>query len=588
MRLRAMFLVFFCCCAALAQTTTSSANKGAITGRVIGEDGQPLAGVSVSARAVQSGAASSRPALTDEDGYFRLTGLAPTAYTLRASLPAYVTTSLADAAGQSGPFHDGDSITIRMVKGGAITGKVINPNNEPIPGLSIKAIRLRDTDGKPLSNFSYSRRTDDRGVYRIFGLPAGTYIIQTNGVNAGWSWNADEQVEDASIYHPSSSRDTAAELTLHHGMDLGGIDIRYRDERGRRVSGKLLGASGSGFGVTVSLRQAGGVEILASDFRTMMERRPEEGVGFEIRGVADGEYDLVAERLSGDDDGAASQPRRIVVGGADLSGLELRLLPLASVTGKLSLAEIKTENKDGLAPDACAGVRRAVFEESTLTLLPETAAQQTANTAGNTAGNIAGNTAGITAGPRSATPSRQGDFRIRHLNAGRYRFDLQLPTEGWYVRAISQPNAQTKRTVDLARNGLAIKSGEKIKDVTVTVAEGAASLKGKVNPAEGKRLPANPHVHLIPAEKEAVDDVLRHFEVKVADDGAYAINHIAPGKYLMLSRTAMPNQPAATPAAWDSAERSKLRRAAEAANIVVEFQPCQRIKDKDLAGASPH
>jgi hypothetical protein len=307
-----------------------------------------------------------------------------------------------------------------------------------------------------------------------------------------------------------------------------------------------------------------------ADWRVLNMNRREEGIGFEIRGVADGEYDLVAERLRGDDDGAASPPRRIAVRGADVSGIELRLQPFASVTGKMSLVEIKSESKEGAAPGACAGGRQAVFDEATLTLLPETAPRPGANSATE----------------RSATPSQQGDFRIRHLNAGRYRFDLQLPSEAWYAQAISQLNPQTKRAVDLARSGLAVKSGEKIKDVTITIASGAAGLKGKAKAAEGRKLPPNLRIHLVPAGKESAEDALRYFEIKASDDGAFAFNHVPPGKYLMMAR-ALPDDSQndsrnAIPAAWDNAERLKLRRAAEALNVAVEFQPCQRVKDYEL------
>jgi hypothetical protein len=571
MRLRALFLTMLCCCGAQAQTTSEPSKTGVIAGRVISEDGQPLAGVSIRIASSRSGSASANPVLTDEEGRFQLTGLARVAYSLSASLPAYVTASLSGSIGESSFFHDGDVVTITMSKGGVITGRVLGSNGEPIPGLSVKAVRLRDDSGKPLNNVSSARRTDDRGIYRIFGLTPGVYVVHTDGANAGWSWAPDEQAEDAPTYYPSSSRDTAAELTVQNGVELNAIDIRYRGERGRRVSGKLFDASGGGNGSAVYLQHATSGEIIVADWRFVNKERPAEGVGFEIRGVADGDYDLVAERLRGDDDGAASSPRRIAVRGADVSGVELRMQPFASVAGKMTLVEIKSENKEGAAPDACAGARMGVFEETTLTLLSETASRHGANTAAT----------------RSTTPSQQGEFRIKHLNAGRYRFNLRLPSENWYARAISQLNAQTKRPVDLSRSGLAIKSGEKIKDVTVTVATGAAALKGRVKAAGEQKLPANVRVHLIPAEKESVEDILRYFEVKVAGDGAFTFNHVAPGKYLMMARALQDEAPEPTPVAWDSAERLKLRRAAEALNVAVEFQLCQRIKDYELKYIQP-
>jgi hypothetical protein len=40
-----------------------------------------------------------------------------------------------------------------------------------------------------------------------------------------------------------------------------------------------------------------------------------------------------------------------------------------------------------------------------------------------------------------------------------------------------------------------------------------------------------------------------------------------------------PNDKPARPAAWDAAERAKLRREAEAAKVVIELKPCQRLSD---------
>jgi hypothetical protein len=60
---------------------------------------------------------------------------------------------------------------------------------------------------------------------------------------------------------------------------------------------------------------------------------------------------------------------------------------------------------------------------------------------------------------------------------------------------------------------------------------------------------------------------------------------LSPGKYWLLARAvpdSEPNDKPARPAAWDAAERAKLRREAEAAKIVIELKPCQRIRDYAL------
>ncbi|MBP6822102.1 MAG: carboxypeptidase regulatory-like domain-containing protein, partial [Acidobacteria bacterium] len=139
MRLKMLSVVLLCCCAALAQTPDSK-TKGVITGRVIGEDGQSLAGASVQAKS-RTGVA--RSTISAEDGSFRLTGLSPTNYTLTAYLPAYVMAPLIGAAGEPQFFRDGDSATLTLVKGGVITGRVTDSNGDAIPGLKIRAARLK-------------------------------------------------------------------------------------------------------------------------------------------------------------------------------------------------------------------------------------------------------------------------------------------------------------------------------------------------------------------------------------------------------------------------------------------------------------
>jgi hypothetical protein len=56
----------------------------------------------------------------------------------------------------------------------------------------------------------------------------------------------------------------------------------------------------------------------------------------------------------------------------------------------------------------------------------------------------------------------------------------------------------------------------------------------------------------------------------------------ASGKYWLLARPipdSEPNDKPARPPAWDASERAKLRLEAEAANVVIELKPCQRVSD---------
>ena len=85
-----------------------------------------------------------------------------------------------------------------------------------------------------------------------------------------------------------------------------------------------------------------------------MYANPSQGGVFAFYGVPDGEYDLTAERLEGDrSDKLGSEPRRVTVRGADVTGVELRLSPRAAIEGKVVLDPLpqRCDEKRQLAPE---------------------------------------------------------------------------------------------------------------------------------------------------------------------------------------------------------------------------------------------
>ncbi|MBA3570419.1 MAG: hypothetical protein H0W34_00250 [Pyrinomonadaceae bacterium] len=75
------------------------------------------------------------------------------------------------------------------------------------------AYMLRDGNGQP-PRYGISFReqpTDDRGVYRIYGLATGTYIVSAGGHGNFSDFNVAEYESHAPTYAPSSTRDNAGE-----------------------------------------------------------------------------------------------------------------------------------------------------------------------------------------------------------------------------------------------------------------------------------------------------------------------------------------------------------------------------------------
>ncbi|MGH9935807.1 MAG: carboxypeptidase regulatory-like domain-containing protein [Blastocatellia bacterium] len=572
--MRRLFTLTGCAIVLLMLRLGAGAQTGVITGRVVSEDGGGMPNVPVFLSQVGSNqrAINAQPerTATDEDGNFRFTGLAPRLYSVNVlAAKGYVYQPVPASERNNRGYHRiGDSVTLTLIRGGVITGRVTTATGEPMIGVQVSAMMVRDFEGSPLrqQGGGRPRTTDDRGVYRLYGLTPGTYVVFTRGAMSGSQISAYDGYAPA--YHPSSPRETAAEITVTSGGEATGVDIRYRGERGHTVSGAAIGGaepSQQNIGVSVMLFNVSSGFMAGTGY----VRQGEGQNGFAINGVVDGEYEITARRIGPEGDELfASPPRRITVKGADVGGIELRLAPLASVSGKVVV---------GASPNACESKRNSSLEEVIVSARRDTTATSAASQAAlfQPGGSV----------------NDKGEFTISGLVANRYFISPRLPDENWHVKSIAAPAAAPGRgsaiksaaNNDVGRNGFTVKSGDKMTGVIVTITGGAASLRGKVAPEkEDSRLPARMLVHLTPAETTSADDVLRYAETAAGKDGAFEFKHIAPGKYRMLARAAPDDEPSdrpATPIAWDANERAKLRRETAAAKNEIELQPCGRVKD---------
>ena len=548
----------------------------AITGRVINDSGQPIANATVHFNRAGARPGPGTSTGTDEQGGFRADDLDNGAYTVMAWVPGFVPTNEMAEPQYNRP---GDSVTLHMTKGGVITGAVTNSLGEPVVAARIRAIRVREIDGRPVRTFAnvHERATDDRGVYRVFGLRSGVYVVAVTGRSMFGFGPPSLYEGNAPTYYPSSTRDTAAEVTVRAGDEVGGIDIRYRGERGHAVSGIVSGAvegNPQQSGVSVTLSHASNGHIEAQEFIAFRDRNR----SFALYGVPDGEYEISARRGSGAE-GAASLPRRVTVKGADVTGLEILLSPTSSIAGNLILEPLKESERK---PE-CKENRQAIVEEIVITARREDKDSKER------------------ARPMSrsvSAPNDKGEFTIFNLRAGLFRINPALPGEGWYVRSMNlmaaAATAKSKVVArDAARSGVQVNQGERVTGLTITIAEGAAFVAGKVLPAkEGQPLLAQVRIHLAPAEPEMKDDALRYRETLADPDGSFALANLPPGRYLIFAREAgeaTPGEDEQRPAAWDAAARAAIKREAEAVNQSIELQPCKRIADYSLrvAAAKP-
>ena len=355
--------------AAVATPTPRPARaaRTVLAGRVLGESGEPLPDVPVSLSRRTSGLGfGPGPAVAaDESGNFRFEGLDPGLYDLFASLPGFVPETDALTGRPTGPYRPGDNVTLRLVKGGIVTGTVTDGQGQPLVSLNVRAVRVRDLDGgTPPSPFPASGedRTDDRGVYRIYGLRPGLYVLYAGGYNNAPVPFLGGSGEVATFY-PSGTRDTAAEVPVRGGQEVGGLDIRLRDDPARRVTGKVESPTDSfgEFGVGINLTYASTAVPAGTAF---LNTNDPVDRSFSFDGVGDGEYDLQATVNSRGGVTLASAPQRVSVHGADVTGLRLTLAPLASASGTVRFEPAAEAGRP--APESCEAVRATQLPQETL------------------------------------------------------------------------------------------------------------------------------------------------------------------------------------------------------------------------------
>jgi hypothetical protein len=118
------------------------------------------------------------------------------------------------------------------------------------------------------------------------------------------------------------------------------------------------------------------------------------------------------------------------------------------------------------------------------------------------------------------------------------------------------------------------------------MSEGAGGVEGKVVVGADNKPPSTKmRVHLVPAELEAAELVLRYFEADVIGDGNFTLTNLAPGKYWLVVREISDEEKSDAdhkPLAWDPGARTALRFEGEASKRVIELTQCQVVSDYRL------
>jgi protocatechuate 3,4-dioxygenase beta subunit len=323
---------------------------GSISGRVTAADtGLPIR------RAVVTLAAQRRATHTDHEGRYQFTQLPPGQYTIFAnpgnhradyqSLPYGATLSTATGMpNRVKPIElaDGQEIAnadIALPRSGVITGTVLDVDGQPLSRLSVSVLAVRP-GSEPMQRGGSS--TDDRGQYRIFGLPAGDYIVRANPQQGGPPVDVEgDALGFAPTYAPNTPVMTEAMRVRVGQAGEAVADIRLVETRVFRISGILVNSRGEPHrNSSVMLARAN--EAGFSSFGSSVSATGE----FTFRGVPPGTYEVVGRYMPAVQPGAMVRPGAdgqefasvtVEVGTGDVENLLLSTRPGATVTGRIVL-----------------------------------------------------------------------------------------------------------------------------------------------------------------------------------------------------------------------------------------------------------
>jgi Carboxypeptidase regulatory-like domain len=323
------------------------AKQGAATvsGRVTIK-GEPAKGAKVFLQPQQtmdSGNNGTTPsAKTNENGYFRITGLPAGRYAPISLTPGYIMpkggTDYLMARGAAFDIAEGEiieNLDIELIPGSVITGRVTDSNGRPLVEEQVH-LWWFDKNGTTLE---FSTRvlnkmltTDDRGVYRIFGLSEGRYILSAGGYSKG---------DDGYVpktYHPDvTDKSQAKVVEVGAGQEVTGIDISVAEvAKTYSISGRVVNADDGqpvgGAKVELGLLSPDGNDIGREGFS---KGRSNSNGAFQLSNVPPGKYVAYA-KVDFESDKASnlySEPVICEITNSNVRGIEIKLRKGGSIEG---------------------------------------------------------------------------------------------------------------------------------------------------------------------------------------------------------------------------------------------------------------
>jgi hypothetical protein len=322
----------------LAATSFRAAQKtqtASISGKVTIKD-KPAAGIVVAAVENNYSGGWQRTHYrdtTDAEGNYRIENLPANTYYVYPIAPALV---VSNGEGQK-LFMVAAGETIRdvdfsLVQGGVITGKITSADGQPLIEQIVNVVPVDfRTDYRPANLTGF--HTDDRGIYRVFGLRPGKYKVSIGASSSGLPGQA-RQIYKQAFYPSVTDPEKATVLEVTEGGEIRNIDIELEPPISTfRVSGRVVdGETGQPLSeVQIAVIGTNGQVSVKSVSATGSNRNGE----FSFENAAPGHYSIQA--APSDKSDWRTEPLVVDVVDKDVTGLEIKTKRAASLSGVVIL-----------------------------------------------------------------------------------------------------------------------------------------------------------------------------------------------------------------------------------------------------------
>lgn len=436
-------------------------------------------------------------------------------------------------------------VQIAARRGAAIGGRVIYDDGDAAVGVKVEI--LRKADNKLLGvipNFSAfspmffgndfgSLQTDDRGVYRLSGLPPGEYVVRVTENTTHTETSRTSDFEGGlfgnnsflTLFYPDVFEQENAEvITVDYGQEVTDVNLVIPERRLFKIGGKIVSRKDKTpvkARIVIQRTEAEKIYTVASTTRfgqRISVDSDEEG-NWLFKEIPKGKYKLIVEPLNipPQTENDYNYPSNANV------EVTRKVIPgLPKLAKKVQEIGIEDQDLTDLMFELNTGATLSgtIAVENFPNQMPQYIKISLVN-----ADHGLTEITGISNYPYEETPSPSKlnrEFKLERISEGKATLQVTVSEDDYYVKSAMLGNQ------DLLTSELEIKAGENLQNIKIVLSKAVGKLKVKVIGED--RLPSKKaEVWLVPTDARRRNPMFRLLR-KTDEKGEFEVK-LAPGEY---------------------------------------------------------